>query len=65
MDADSGPAIESVAMDVFSMPELHMGREVFDCVVLCVDQHSGYSVAVPARKKGLLAQEVAVMMSRH
>ena len=52
-------------MDVFSMPEVHMGKETFDCVVLCVDRHSGYVVAVPARKKGLLAKEVAVMMIRH
>ena len=54
--------MESLAMDVFSMPEVHIGKETFDCVVLCVDRHSGYVVAVPARKKGLLAKEVAVMM---
>ena len=41
--------MESVAMDVFSMPEVHIGKETFDCVVLCVDRHSGYVVAVPAR----------------
>ena len=57
--------MESVAMDIFSMPEVHIGKETFDCVVLCVDRHSGYVVAVPARKKGLLAKEVAVMMIRH
>ena len=57
--------MESVAMDVFSMPEVHIGKETFDCVDLCVDRHSGYVVAVPARKKGLLAKEVAVMMIRH
>ena len=52
-------------MDVFSMPEVHIGKETFDCVVLCVDCHSSYVVAVPARKRGLLAKEVAVMMIRH
>ena len=57
--------MESVAMDVFSMPEVHIGKETFDCVVLCVDRHSGYVVAVPARKRGLLAKEVAVMMIHH
>ena len=57
--------MESVAIGVFSMPEIHIGKETFDCVVLCVDRHSGYVVAVPARKKGLLAKEVAVMMIRH
>ena len=56
---------ESVAMDVFSMPEVNIGKETFDCVVLCVDRHSGYVVAVPARKRGLLAKELAVMMIRH
>ena len=32
--------MENVAMDVFSMPEVHTGKEVFDCVVLCLDRHS-------------------------
>ena len=57
--------MESVAIDVFSMPEVHIGKETFNCVVLCLDRHSGYVVAVPARKRGLLAREVAVMMIRH
>ena len=57
--------MESVAIDVFSMPEVHIGEEVFNCVVLCVEGHSGYIVAAPARKKGLLAKEVAVMMIRY
>ena len=57
--------MESVAMDVFSMPEVHIGEEVLDVVVLCVDPDSGYIVAVLARKKGLLAKEVAVMMIGH
>ena len=52
-------------MDVFSMPEVHIGEEAFDCVVLCVDRHGGYIGAVPARKKGLLAKEAAVMMFLH
>ena len=43
----------SMAMDVFSMPEVHIGEEVLDGVIRCVDRHSGYIVAVPARKKGL------------
>ena len=57
--------MESVVMDVFSMPEVHIGKETLDCVVLCVDRHSGYVVAVPARKRGSLAKEVAVMMICH
>ena len=27
--------MESVARDVFSMPEVHIGKEIFNCVVLC------------------------------
>ena len=57
--------MESVAMDVFSMPEVHIVKETFDCVVLCVDRQSGYVVAVLARKRELLAKEVSVMMIRH
>ena len=57
--------MESVAMDIFFMPEVHIGNETFDCVVLCVDRHSGYVVATPAGKRGLLAREVAVTMIRH
>ena len=55
----------NVAMDVFCMPEVHIRQEVFDGVVLCVDRHSSYVLAVPARKKVLLAKEVAVMMICH
>ena len=52
-------------MDVFSMPETHIAKETFDCVVLCVDRHSSYVVAVPAPKTRFLAKEVAVMMICH
>ena len=52
-------------MDVFSMPEVHTGNDLFDFVVLCVARYTGYIVAVQARKKGLLAKEVAVMMICH
>ena len=52
--------MESVAMDVFSMPEVHIGKDVFDCVVLCVDRHSSYVVAIEARQRGLLDKEPAV-----
>ena len=39
-------------MDVFPMPKVHIGKEVLDCVVLCVDRHSGYVVAVAHAKRG-------------
>ena len=34
-------------------------------MVLCVDRHSAYIVAVLASKRGLLAKEVAFMMIHH
>ena len=57
--------MRSMAMDVFFMPKGRIGKEFFNCVVLCVDRPSGYIVAVPMRKNGLLAKKVAVMMGRH
>ena len=35
-------------MDVFCIPEVHIGKEVFDCCVLCVDRHSVY-IGAPKR----------------
>ena len=49
---------ESVAMNIFSTLEVHIGKDVFDCVFLCVDHHSGYIVAVAARQMGFLAKEI-------
>ena len=57
--------MESVALDVFSIPEVHIGREVVSCVVLCVDRQGGYIAAAQAHKRGVTAREVAVMMVRH
>ena len=66
----------SVAMDVFAMPEVTMEGETYDCVILAVDRHSGYIVAVPGKKSkkkerkdkhgiGLQAKTIANAMIRH
>ena len=52
-------------MDVFSMPEVQIGNQIFNSVVLCVARHSGYVVAVLARKNELVAKQVTVMMICH
>ena len=39
-----------ISMDVFAMPEVIVEGEVFDCVILAGDRHSGYIVAVPGKK---------------
>ena len=59
-----GP-IESVSMDVSSMPEVKVGKDTYDCVVIIVRRHLGYLVAVPAKKKGLTAKEVAEKIIKH
>ena len=61
----SDKLMESKPTDVFSMPKLHIGKEGFNRVALCVDKHSGYIVAVPARNNALLAKEVVVGMVRN
>ena len=42
--------MRSVAMDVFAIPEVTVEGETYDCVILTVDRHSGYIVAVPGKK---------------
>ena len=68
--------MRSVAMDVFAMPEVTVEGETYDCVILAVDRHSGYIVAVPGKKSkkkdekdkhgvGLQAKTVANAIVRH
>ena len=68
--------MRSVAMDVFAMPEVTVEGETYDCVILAVDRHSGYIVAVPGKKSkkkdkkdkhgvGRQAKTVANAMIRH
>ena len=68
--------MRSVAMDVFAMPEVTVEGETYDCVILAVDRHSGYIVAVPGKKSkkkdkkhkhgvGLQAKTVVNAMIRH
>ena len=70
-----GP-MQSVAIDVFAMPEVTLEGETYDCVILAMDRHSGYIVAVPGKKSkkedkkdkhgvGLQAKTVADAMIMH
>ena len=63
-------------MDLFAMPKGTVEGEVFDFVILAVDRHSGYIVAVPGTKSnkkdkrdkhrvGLQAKTVAQAIIRH
>ena len=68
--------MRSISTDVFAMPDVTLEGEVFDCVILEVDRHRGYIVAVPGTKSkkkdkedkhgaGLQAKTVAQAMIRH
>ena len=68
--------MRSVAMDVFAMPEVTVEGEAYNRVILAVDRHSEYIVAVPGKKSkkkdkkdkhgvGLQAKTVANAMIRH
>ena len=46
-------------MDVFSMPEVKVGGNLFDGMVICVDRHSGWIVALPVNKVGLTGEKLA------
>ena len=68
--------MRSISMDVVAMPEVTVEGEVFDCVIMAVDRHSGYIVAVLGQKSktkdkshkhavGLHANTVAQAMIWH
>ena len=68
--------MRSLAMDVFAMPEVTVEGETYNRVILAVDRHSGYIVAVAGKKSkkkenkdkhgvGLQAKTVANAMIRH
>ena len=49
----------SVAIDVFSMPPVRAEGKLYDCVVVCVDRHSGWMVANPEQNQGLTGSRAA------
>ena len=66
----------SVAMGVFAMPDVTVKGERYDCVILAVDKHRAYIVAVPGKKSrkedkkdkhgvGLQARTLTNAMIRH
>jgi hypothetical protein len=53
---------DSVSMDIFSMPEERQEGQRFDAMIVCVDRHTGWIIAVPTQKEGLTAEKVAKIM---
>ena len=57
--------MSSVALDILHLPEVDFQEKSYDCAIVCVDRHSGWIVAIPARKRGLTAAVVATKMLKH
>ena len=57
--------MESVAIDVFRMPEVEFENRKFDTMVACVDRHSGWMVVIPTLYRGLSGAEVARSMLKN
>ena len=54
--------MSSVALDVFSLPQVEWQGERFDALLLCVDRLSGWVLARPTTKLGLTAEKAARLM---
>ena len=53
---------DSVAMDIFDMPSETFQGQRFDAMVVCVDRHTGWIIAIPTQRVGLTAEKVANLM---
>ena len=49
----------SVFLDIFRMPEVILHGKKYDSMAVCVDQHSGWVVAVLCQHKGLRGMDIA------
>ena len=47
----------SVCMDILSMPRENWQASAYDSILLCVDQFTGWIIALPALKEGLKAEK--------
>ena len=54
----------SVSLDLFKMPMVTEGQEMYNTLVVCVDRHSGWIIALPCLEKGLTGPKIAKMMMR-
>ena len=57
--------MSSVAMDIFYMPVTQYNGKRYDAMVVCVDRHSGWMVAIKCQVKGLTGAKVAKKMLKH
>ena len=54
----------SVSLDLFKMPMVTEGQEMYNTLVVCVDRHSGWIIALPCLEKGLTGPKIAKMMMK-
>ena len=52
----------SVAVDIFFQPTVQWEGNTYDTIVLCVDRHSGWVVALECLNRGLTGSKVAKAM---
>ncbi len=62
--------MSSVAIDLFTLPETTCEGLTYNTLAVCVDRHSGWTVAVPIETsgpngKGVTGEQVAKLMLRH
>jgi len=53
---------DSMAIDVFHMPKVVQDGKAYDCFILAVDRHSGFTVVEPALELGLTSVDVAKLI---
>ena len=58
-------AMQSVALDIMMMPRVQHHKKLYDAVMVCVDRHTGWIVAVPVKRQGLTAALAATKMLKH
>jgi hypothetical protein len=54
--------MQSVAIDLFTMPEVEVEGQVYNVFAACVDRHSGWGVVTAHHTRGLTAAAVAKAM---
>ena len=57
--------MDSVSVDLFSMPQVKFEGKTYNTIALCVDRESGWIVATPHRNEGLTSDKVAKAMYAH
>ena len=55
----------SVCIDLFSLPKVDLEGQILDTLIVCVDRHSGWMVAIPEGKVGLTGAKVALAMMKN